>query len=359
MDEADLLFVRAIENPADFQGDPTRWLKVGRGYYFVLRKCTAEESAALTEALGARPDAFVLTDTGNVRCRKGDGSFLELHNPLDANETKTYDLSVEELRALSPQYRYDERSVISRNLHFILHRDDGGVWHLLYNPLHRSAFRAQYEAIMASAPAHLTQWGATTLRTDAHMNLRELFDNYCDAFHVGSGASAGYLDPTCNIVRSAAQCRASSFFFDNRVQHDARKVRRNQVVLDKLAMGEPAYCLCMGKPYSYVKDNLTEESSFVYAFEGLKRCKQEFNINVCSIELSGGRQLNVEGSSLSAQCGGGDPWDVDASQRDDPPAPGPPAPDPPADGSSLPVALVVATLAVVALLLMVIRRQRG
>ena len=286
--------------------EPTnsRWLRVGRTTIFVIKAFDENDSARITFGL-RQPTTFVFTDLGNISCKQpSSDSLWFFKNPLDDNVRTDYtQQSIGSFAAVERQYRFDSSNVISRNLKYILHKKNG-VWHLLYNPTHSLEFKRYYEYVMAQATN--VQWGASTLTTDAHLNLRSAFKNYCDAFQTTDRRGRkSFLDPTCNIIYSPEQCRQSSLFDDNLVTHDDNKVQHSRRVLDQLGSsagaGGPPYCMCTGAPYNYVQANVNDDS-FIHVFQQMNQCDPELTMNICNI-INTANTLNISGSSMSAECG--------------------------------------------------------
>ena len=150
-------------------------------------------------------------------------------------------------------------------------------------------------------------WGATRHNTDTHISFRALFHNYCDAFRVKrEDGTYGYLDPTCNMIRSDTQCRESAFFKANKVEHtyDKTSVGMTSMIT---AFGSGSYppCLCIGEPHNYVK-NFIGDSSFIHDFLGENNesgCGEvDINQTFCSIDIDAD-EVHIENSTLTSQCG--------------------------------------------------------
>ena len=298
------------------RNDP-RWLKVGPdAWLFVVHTFSAVDSTDLSHGLTARPDRFVFTDYGNVRCVGAGGDPFTFQNPLDPS-TAGADFAGETIKQIADrtrQYNYDDANVISRNLRWVLRRE-GATWHLLYNPLHTESFKAMYKRDMLNARGNVS-WGATTTRTSKHANLRGLFRTYCDALQVTLQSprrlqgQRSYLDPVCNMIASGKQCRESSLFDDNLVTHDPTEVRASARILQTLGSGEPVpHCLCTGAPYNYVRSELDETYDFVYDFKDVRECDPSLNLALCNniVQTTSGNVSFAGGSSLVSQCGGPSP----------------------------------------------------
>lgn len=277
--------------------------RVENSVFFTLRRFTPAESEIITAGLRNSAE-FVFTDVGNIRLVGADGKEVTYRNPLDLNRTVDYSQhSIQRLMNDDTQYFFDDENVVSRNLKYLLRKTQDGRWLLLHNPLHMLPFRAYYNRTMNIADS--VQWGATSVGTDRHMNLQATFQRYCDTLQVKrvdrTDKKKSYLDPACNIFYSDDQCRESSLFDENLVEHDRDLVRRQRMVLNQLGAGTPPNCLCSGAPHNYVKSNVSSES-FIHDFQNLKSCDPSLTLNVCNI-INEAVNLNITGSSLSAKCG--------------------------------------------------------
>ena len=280
-----------------------------RGAYFVLRTFTDEESRAISEGLQS-PSTFVFSDMGNVACSSADGNRHHFRNITDPSPNTDYAVdSLEDIAEYNRQYVWDDRSVITRNLRFILAKDEDGIWRLLYNPVHTRSFRDHYRHTIRTAE-NLT-WGKSTMRTSKHGNLKRVFDNYCEDWQVtrrkdrAEPGKKAYLDPVCNLVISQRQCAISSLFDENLVTHDPVRTNASRNVLTQLGSGDPApYCACTGGVYNFVSANLDQEEDFTSDFLNMGECDPQLEMNICTV-INQANNLNIHGSSISTKCGGG------------------------------------------------------
>lgn len=284
------------------------WFRAKNGAYLVLKTFSAEESTRITEGL-KDVKTFRFSDNGNIACFDSKGEEFTYKNVLDTNKNPDFNVdSIEKLKDASVQYVYDDSHVITRNLRFILVKDKG-VWKIIYNPIHTRAFKEHYAHSMAQATT--TMWGATTMKTDKHPNLRRIFQSYCEDFmcarpkdmsHAGEKA---YLDPVCNIIYSQDQCQQSSLFDDNLVKHNPGIVAANSNVLKSLGSGDPVpTCACTGEPYNYLSSNLNETEDVAFEFLNIRDCDPSLEMNICNV-VNQASTLNISGSSISTKCGTG------------------------------------------------------
>ena len=313
----DGFLVRMISQPPTSMKDTpmnkARWKKIGKGYYFILRRFEDEASDIISHGL-TRPDSFCFTNAGNLRCLDSDGIERSFRNPTDPNEFADYVESLSFLKRSNDLYEYDQNKVISVNLLYILHRDSANDnWCLLYNPMHRKAFGKHYADILEIAKPNNITWGKTK-RTDAHMSVNALLHNYCDAFQVQrTDGKTAYLDPTCNMVLSGQQCGRSAFFGTNRVKYSEKEANRkgNRTVIDSLTAGDVngiPRCVSMGKTFGYV-DSYVPETSFIKRFmrpldpETGKPQESEGDINnvVCNMTIEA-KHVEISNSQFYQDC---------------------------------------------------------
>lgn len=285
------------------------WYVSKHGAYLVLKRFSEEESKWITEGL-KDPKTFRFSDNGNLACINAAGKEFTYRNVLDTNTVVDFNVdSIADLQKASVQYVYDDKHVITRNLRFILVKD-GAIWKIIYNPIHTKAFKEHYVHSMSKASS--TMWGATTMRTDKHPNLKKIIQSYCDDFvvsrpaHMSKAGKMAYLDPVCNIMYSQDQCQQSSLFDDNLVTHNPGIVAANSNVLKSLGSGDPVpTCACTGRPYNYLSSNLSEEDDVAFEFLNIKDCDPELEMNICNV-VNQASTLNISGSSISTKCGSGD-----------------------------------------------------
>jgi len=303
---------QALSSPLD-EVQRKLWTQVGSGYFFRVRTYSVEFGALIDAAAAESPPTrLVFTDRGHVKVTvsaEGEQDAVHIeYNPFDTDTVRdTNQPSIAQVSGANAQYVYDATHFITRSLRYVLRKEpEHGVWELLYNPLHRGPFRDLFMQSLAAAQPGDVDFGATKSRTEAHMSHYQLFQNYCQGLTVlPPGRAAGdkaYLDPTCNIFLSAQQCTASSLFDTNRVTHSASDVQRNSAILEKLVAGSPPNCMCMGRPYSYYKSNISE--SFLDDFQSMSSCSPDMQVNVCTV-INRANTINMTDSSLSAECGGG------------------------------------------------------
>lgn len=297
----------------------SRWLRVGKGAYLILRKFSDADSGLIDEGL-MKPEAFRFGDTGNLMFKDTVGNEHKYENPIDV--TKEKDFKTKSLKVLREDvgrhYIYDREKIISRNLRFILYKKET-TWYLLYNAIHSREFAKYYKHVMQTASN--VSWGATTMNVKGkHVNLSRVFDNYCDAFIVTheSGQYAGkksYLDPVCNMIKSEHQAQRtalfdtalvcpkdSQFLTKDNCEYDVNTVRSAAPVLSQLGSGDPKYCLCMGGVHNFLDD--LESYDFINDFEGRRECsKHKLELNYCSV-INSAETLNINGSEMVTNCGG-------------------------------------------------------
>ena len=279
----------------------------------VLRRFGEEESSQIDNGL-QEPNTFVLTDNGNLKFSGPNNSEVKHKNPIDSNSVVDYDqASIYKLSLSDPQYVFDSKNVISRNLKFLLRRERD-VWYLLYWPLHTSAFKRYY--LHSMGKTRNKKWGLPSLSSDGLLNMRKGVENACDTFQTEKRDKKSFLDPTCNIVYSDKQCRESALFDDNLVDHGLKKGRYSEV-LRALGAGDPPHCTSIGGPHMYASNN-NLENSFLWDFKVQKREKykadSDLTINVCKV-INEANEINIEGSTLQANCGGGE---VTNTKKQDP-----------------------------------------
>jgi hypothetical protein len=295
-------------------------LQRGRSRFLVLHKFSVAESAQITDAL-QRPGTFVFTETGDLEM---DG--VVIANPLVSRKMRSRGgLTLQEVRQTDPHFTWDASSVVSRNLKYLLLKDDtSGLWHLAYNPLHRRGFKAFYDEVMrtdADNPARDAHyWGATTSAKGDYPALRDVFQQYCgDLTTTDDRGNVAYLDPTCNYLVSSEQCVQSAFFRDSRVDHLSDPTRRNKYaaaasIVSWLRADHPAgavrmpNCLCKSKIGNFANRHLQANESFARSFQGRQNCDLQYSITDCSINVVGDN-LDVADNLFSNNCGNA----VDAS----------------------------------------------
>lgn len=298
----------------------SRWLRVGRGAYLILRKFNDADSGLIDEGL-MKPETFRFGDTGNLMFEDTVGNEHTYENPIDVTKEKDFS-SVKSLKSLREDvgrhYIYDRKNIISRNLRFILYKKET-TWCLLYNAIHSREFAKYYKHVMRTASN--VSWGATTMNVKGkHVNLSGVFDNYCDAFIVTheSGQYAGkksYLDPVCNMIKSEHQAQRtalfdtalvcpkdSQFLTKDNCEYDVTTVKAAAPVLSQLGSGNPKYCLCMGGVHNFLDDIASYD--FINDFEGRRECsKHMLELNFCSV-INKAENLNITGSDMVTNCGG-------------------------------------------------------
>jgi hypothetical protein len=298
----------------------SRWLRVGNGAYLILRSFTMKESNLIDEGL-KDPTTFRFGDTGNLMF-EANHERHEYGNPTDVTVEKDFDTrSLQTLREdVGRHYNYDSDKVISRNLRYILYKNET-MWYLLYNAIHSREFANYYRYAIENATN--VSWGATTMKNDKHINLNRVFNHYCDAFivtHKG-GAYDGkksYLDPVCNMIKSEHQAQRTALFDTALVcpkdpvdkdncEYDVDQVKAAAPVLSQLGSGNddngnPKYCLCMGGVHNFIDE--LESHDFIHDFEGRRNCSNHnLELNFCSI-MNKAETLNINGSEMVAECGG-------------------------------------------------------
>ena len=296
-----------LSNPplvADHQA--TEWHRMGAGLFQVLRKLSDDESAALTHSLKTHPEDVVFLDTGHLRMRDAKGTTKTVRNPAEATPPafRGADDLVTLAKASKQQFLYDDAHLITRNLYYILHRDETG-WYLLHNPLHRKDFADYYERVLTTdADPAMVAWGATTTATAGHVNLQRLFRNYAASMRVTKAdGTEGYLDPTINLFLSQTNCRESAFYDTNATSHPVDDTY--EAVLTQLGSGLPPACLCMGGPYNYASSQVPS-TSFVHRFlrgPGVPSALPSIVNTVCELEISARGNLTIENSNLANECG--------------------------------------------------------
>ena len=274
-----------------------RWLTVGSAQYFVLKTFSDSDSEKITAGLKA-PETFMFTNLGNISCNN-----FTFKNPIDPNATTDYgQASISTLAATSNQYVFDSNTVITPNLLYVL-KKQGSTWYLLFNAIHSSHFRAFYADVVSSPNVTLT-WGATPVDTDVAMSVQRVFRNHCNALQTtNTDGTSSFVDPTCNIIYSDAQCRNSSFFVNNATQQPPDKLSRYASALQALGSGAPPHCICTGAPHDYVVANVDKTKSFIFDFQQLSTCKPSLEMNVCEMITQGGTN-NIKDSQFNMQCGG-------------------------------------------------------
>ena len=311
-----------------------RWFQIGEATFFVIKRWKSAEAGFITASM--EDESLVFTATGNVGCL---GGMIVLENPLDLNTIKSVDQdSVFKVRASESQYVFDESTVFSDNMRYILRKDGDDAWVLLYNPMHTASFRSYYVDVMSRAqPSHVV-FGATRLENDAHVSLQRLFRNYCGATHVRrpsweEGESEyAYGDPSCNMFYNAKQCRESSLFTESMTSQDPERVARNEMIVEKLGAGNPPNCLCMGRPYNYATTYIGEDS-FLHEFQDLHTCNPQMQNTVCNV-INKAKTINMTDSTMAASCDGFSAADVGNKDEEDADLDFDPLPDPDADRPS-------------------------
>ena len=271
------------------------WLKVNNTVNFVITKFDETSSDDITHGL-TQPDKFYFSDNGNIKCKKVDGKWMTIKNPIDTNRTTGFGQSIKKLAAdEKKQYVFDDKNIISKNLKYIL-RKEGQLWHLLHNPIHSSGFRDYYKVVMRDA--NNINFGVTTEETDQFLNLQKILHNYCEGFKVKNGTS--WLDPTCNIFYSDDICRRSALFGENKVEYEPNLVRAAKGTLEKMSMGDDGtspLCTCWGNPFNYMTQNVAKDS-FVHVFQrGAKTCPKNIKFETNSLILEA-EKIKIENSNL-------------------------------------------------------------
>lgn len=326
------LFIRMLAHPpvvAPSKG----WLKVKDAYFFILRVYTADESRQISMAL-KRPGNVIFTDEGHIRLKPqvAGSAPVDLLNPLPPDGV--LDLERDSIANVpSPVYVHDASHIISRNLHYILLKQ-ASQWYLLYNPLHRSSFRAYYrEALEAATVNGDVSWGKPSIRTDKHANIETLVRTYCNALTANGPDGVAYLDPMCNMIVSDKQCRESATFLgESRMERSDIEVKARAQAINVMGGSQKSdnappdvrvpNCVCIGDPHHYMDAYLPD--SFVHEFLDNAYCSGNLSLNQCTI-LNQATTINVKNSSLNAACG----------DYTLPPLPPPPYPPPPSSSKPL------------------------
>jgi hypothetical protein len=331
-----------------------------KSYYLTLKKFSGDESATITKGLKNTPwlgnsdpnKNFIFTKQGNIKCF-ANGShhvFLNPFRPKKIGTISTDGWTDEEwfnnsrslpairgsggssLSSNQGHFVWDLNNVISEGLLYIL-ANKNGIWHLLYNPMHRQEFKDYYKSWYYSRSstdsdgrAHGTNTGYTSVTgKDVNGNqwipFKKLFHKYCNGFKVAKNTWATpdrFLDPTCNMFYEKDNCGYSVFFRENRSSYDVSKVPGFDAIKPQVeefmnaTAANPPPCVCQGTTSEMV-DDLTDENSFATIFHGRDGSASAAEscpliprqINMCNVNIQAQGDMLLEGSTVGNTCGGG------------------------------------------------------
>lgn len=284
--------------------------KVGRTYYFVVRTFTQRESELMDNHVkSGKLKELIFTDTGDVML--GD---LNVTNPIVTDDVRASGgYSLEAVKFANPVFTWSNTKIISPNHKYLLVRADD-VWKVCLNHFHSESFK---DAVRSATSAGKNKPWGLTFGSGGTKNLRKAFEDHCTSMRIPgpNDGEESYLDVTCNAALSSKQCTESAMFQENLTDHSLRPSHKKQIekgalMLSVLSANKPPTCLCMGKPYSFAREMISN-SSFIHDFLKDRNCDVDLVKVDCGIHLTAeSGDIMVDQSMLENNCG------VDMSEVD-------------------------------------------
>jgi len=320
--------------------------------YFILDTLDTDTTQAIKTAISTTPNEVIFNSSGDIQWGSGkirrnrwatNGELDPTMNLENIKDTVIAAISADS-DSNSQIIYYDENSIISPNLKYILYLVKDGTtenYKLLYNPIHRKSFLNYYN----SQPDDT--FGATS---DLALNV---FPNYCNSFLMNDGKA--YLDPSCNTFIDINTCTASAFA-QNNATFKSRKLNEVPAIAKQInEIG--TYCVyANGSPTmkygtspfvsgklndSFILSNIKNQSPFQTKAYGQKPNEINFTTQVCDIAFKSGGDIDASDANISTICNikpSNDPNPPTPSDPSNPPTPSDPSnPPTPSDPSNPPV----------------------
>ena len=276
--------------------------------FFILDTLDSSTTEEIKNSISSSPEKVIFTDGGDIQW--GDGKKRSNRWSTDRSIDNNQNLKNIDASLRGPGdtkiYYYDENSIMSSNLKYILYlKKDGNNenYVLLYNPLHRQPFLDYYSGETPGS------FGATS-----DMALK-IFPNYCNSLLMNEGQA--YLDPSCNTFIDETTCQASAFAQDN-ATYDSRNLKASPKIENEIntigavcvyAQGSPT--LKYGQsPFfsdslneSFIFKNINTESPFQLKAYGNRPASLNITNQVCQNVINTGGNVEATNANIETVCG--------------------------------------------------------
>lgn len=227
-------------------------------------------------------------------------------NPFDESEFDPEWESIWTIRGTYPGvYVYSANAVFSRNMQYLLYKQDGRFY-LLYNILHTRRFREFFLDQTAGDPSNKRL-------KETPINLNAMVRDYCRLQVEDGDGKRAYLDPSCNMMQNnKTQHTYYASNIGNRVEFTSDEKEKyngpNNAMLMNFTKAtpssqEPAASLCRGKINNYIATEL-DNNSFLARLKDRDFCSGDISMNICqNIVKAYGGDIRAAGAEFKTQCG--------------------------------------------------------